>query len=65
MTVLLIVAGIGMIALIAVVVGVVDAAQAAAWREIAAQRRENWHARQPHDRLPEFHGVEPDAWDED
>lgn len=60
MTILLIVVGIVMIALIAVVVGIVDAAQSAAWREIAAQRRENWQARQP-----EFHGVEPDAWDED
>ena len=60
MTILLIVVGIGMIALIAVVVGVVDAAQSAAWREIAVQRREIWQARQP-----EFHGVEPDAWDED
>lgn len=60
MTVLLILAGLCMIALIAVVVGIVDAAQAAAWREIAAQRRENWDARRP-----EFHGVEPDVWDED
>lgn len=60
MTIVLIVAGIGMIALIAVVVGIVDAAHSAAWREIAAQRRESWSAKQP-----EFHGVEPDAWDED
>jgi hypothetical protein len=59
-TITLIVAGVVMIALIAVVVGIVDAAHAAAWREIAAQRREQWSARQP-----EFHGVEPDAWDED
>ncbi len=65
MTLLLIASGIGMIALIAVVVGIVDAAPAATWREIAAQRRENWQARQPQDRMPEFHGVEPDAWDED
>ncbi|GAA3218058.1 hypothetical protein GCM10017691_00550 [Pseudonocardia petroleophila] len=60
MTIALIVAGIALIALIAVVVGIVDAAHAGAWREIAAQRREQWLSRQP-----EFHGVDPDAWDED
>lgn len=65
MTIALIVVGVAMIALIAVVVGIVDAAQAPSWREIAAERREQWASRQPHDRLPEFHGVDPDAWDED
>lgn len=59
-TITLIVAGILVIALIAVVVGIVDAAQAGTWREIAAQRRRQWLARQP-----EFHGVDGDAWDED
>ncbi|MBW0113926.1 hypothetical protein [Pseudonocardia abyssalis] len=60
MTVALIIVGVGIIGLIAVVVGIVDAAQASAWREIAAQRREQWLHRQP-----EFHGVDPDARDED
>lgn len=60
MIITLIVVGLGALALIAVVVGVVDAAQASAWREVAARRREQWYARRH-----EFHGVDPDAVDED
>ncbi|QJY45461.1 hypothetical protein [Pseudonocardia broussonetiae] len=60
MIITLIVVGLGALALIAVVVGVVDATQAAAWREVAARRREQWYARRP-----EFHGVDSDAADED
>ncbi|HZG88891.1 MAG TPA: hypothetical protein VEZ42_01630 [Pseudonocardia sp.] len=62
----LIVAGIVLIGLVAVVVGVVDARQAAGWRRIAAERREQWEAR-----VLELHGVderldaEPDSWDDD
>lgn len=59
MIALLIVGGLGVIALIAVVVGIVDAAQSRAWREVAASRRDEWEARQP-----EFHGPF-EAWDED
>lgn len=61
----LIVGGLILLALIAVVVGVVDAAQASAWRRIAAARRERWESRQP-----ELHGrfelySSPEPWDED
>ncbi len=62
----LIVAGIALIVVVAVVVGVVDARQAAGWRQIAAERREQWEAR-----VLELHGVderlddEPDGWDDD
>ncbi len=59
MIVSLIVGGLGLIALIAVVVGIVDAAQSRSWREVAADRRGEWEARQP-----EFHGPS-DSWDED
>lgn len=58
----IIVAGVGFLVVVAVVVGIVDAARASAWRRIAAERRHSWEARQP-----EFHGVdsaEPD-WDDD
>jgi hypothetical protein len=43
----LIVAGIGLLVLVAIVVGVVDATQAPKWREIAAERRARWEAKQP------------------
>jgi hypothetical protein len=60
----LIVAGICFIALAALVVGIVDATRAPAWRRIAAQRRQEWE-----DRVPELSGgVEPaghDDWDDD
>ncbi|WP_300012481.1 hypothetical protein [Pseudonocardia sp.] len=59
MIVLLIIGGLALIALIAVVVGIVDAAHARAWREVAADRRGEWEARRP-----EFHGPY-EAWDED
>lgn len=36
----------GMLVVIAVVIGILDAVQAAAWRAIAAQRRELWEAHQ-------------------
>jgi hypothetical protein len=40
------VAGIAFIVVVAVVVGIVDALQAPAWRRIAAERHENWARRQ-------------------
>lgn len=43
----MIAAGIGVIILIAIVVGIVDAVQAPVWRQIAAERRQTWEARQP------------------
>jgi hypothetical protein len=41
---------VGLIFLIAVVVGIIDAAQAPVWRRVAAERRQSWEARA-------FHGV--------
>lgn len=58
-----IVAGVGFIVLVAIVVGIVDAVQAPARRLTAADRRQNWEARQL-----EFHGVDAtdvDNWDDD
>ena len=58
-----IVVGVGLLVVVAVVVGILDAAQAAAWRAIAAQRRELWEARQS-----ELHAPIPgdvDGWDAD
>lgn len=53
----LILGGLGLLVVIAVVVGVVDSARASAWRRIAAARRAQWEARRP-----EFHGTAPEAW---
>ncbi|MEJ3652129.1 hypothetical protein WEH80_03880 [Actinomycetes bacterium KLBMP 9759] len=61
--ILLIAAGAGLIIMIAIIVGIVDAAQASAWRRIAQERRQNWESRQP-----EYHGVdgaEAESWDDD
>ncbi len=56
----LILGGLGLLTLIAVVVGVIDSARASAWRRIAAARREQWEARRP-----EFHGSIAEAGHED
>lgn len=59
----LIVVGAPLLVVIAVVVGILDAAQASAWRRIAAHRRELWEARQS-----EFHDTIPgdiDSWHDD
>lgn len=58
MTVLvLVLVGLGVLAVIGVVVGVTDAAQSRAWRRVAAERRRNWEVR---------HGGGYDSWgDED
>jgi hypothetical protein len=37
--------GVGLIFLLAGVVGVIDAMRAATWRRVAAERRMNWEAR--------------------
>ena len=49
----MILGGLGFLLLAAIVVGVVDAMQAASWRRIAAERREQWESRhlQPHGRV--------------
>jgi hypothetical protein len=50
--IMMIIGGLGFLLLAAIVVGVVDAFQASSWRQIAAERREDWEARhlQPHGR---------------
>jgi hypothetical protein len=65
----LIVAGIGLLVLVAIVVGVMDAAQAPGWREIAAERRARWEAkaaaaarRRPVRRSP---ADDDESWDDD
>lgn len=58
--IMLIAAGLGFIAVVAIVVGIVDAAQSSAWRRVAAERRESWEARHQ----PEFHGIEPHGYDD-
>jgi hypothetical protein len=63
---LIIVAGIVFLAVAAIVVGIVDATQAATWRRVAAERRERWE-----ERVLELHGgIEPatefdSSWDDD
>ncbi|GAA1870886.1 hypothetical protein GCM10009836_59460 [Pseudonocardia ailaonensis] len=44
--VVLVLVGLGVLAVIGIVVGVTDAAQSRAWRRVAAERRRNWEARQ-------------------
>lgn len=61
-------AGIGFLLIVAIVVGIADARNAALWREIAQERRERWEARRP-----SYHGIDArdddagndDAWDDD
>jgi hypothetical protein len=60
-----IVGGIVFIAVVAIVVGVVDATGATRWRRVAEERRREWE-----ERVLELHGgVEPattsDEWDDD
>lgn len=55
-----IIVGVAFIVVVAIVVGIVDAAQAPTWRRIAAERRARWEARRP-----EFHGVDPESSDDD
>lgn len=58
----IVVVGLVVLGVAAVVIGVVDSAQAAAWRRIAAERRASWERRQ------QLHGQRRyvDAWaDED
>ena len=50
--------GVGLIFVLAGVVGVVDAMRAAAWRQVAAERRMNWEARQ---QAPTYREIAPTA----
>ena len=43
--IMLIIGGLGFLLLAAIVVGIVDALQASSWRQIAAERREQWESR--------------------
>jgi hypothetical protein len=52
----LIAAGVGLLVLVAIVVGIVEAAQAPTWRQIAAERRAQWEAKQL-----QLHGLDPHA----
>jgi hypothetical protein len=52
----LIVAGIGLLVLVAIVVGIWDATQAPTWRQVAAERRARWEAKQP-----QLHGPDQNA----
>jgi hypothetical protein len=45
--------GIGFLVVVAVVVGIVDAAQASEWRRVARERRERWESRQR-----QYHGYD-------
>ena len=51
----MIIGGLAILLVVAIVVGTVDALQAASWRRIAAERREQWESRhrnlQPHGRV--------------
>lgn len=67
--IILIAAGIGLLILVAITVGIVEAAQAPTWRQIAAERRARWEAKQP-----QPHGLDPyagsasyddESWDDD
>jgi hypothetical protein len=53
--------GIGLLALIAIAVGIIDAAQAPKRRMVAAERRARWEAT----RQPEYYGGIDDSWDDD
>jgi len=52
----LVITGIGLLVLVAVVVGISDARQAPTWRRIAAERRARWEAKQP-----QLHGLDRHA----
>ena len=41
----MIIGGLGFLLLVAIVVGIVDAVQASSWRQIAAERREQWESK--------------------
>jgi hypothetical protein len=62
----LIVAGLGLLILVAVVVGIVEATQAPTWRQIAAERRARWEAKQPQLHAgAQSHDDHDESWDDD
>jgi hypothetical protein len=56
-------AGVAFIVLVAIVVGIVDAAHASSWRQVAAERRQRWEEA----RSLSYHSSprDPESWDED
>ncbi len=56
-------AGVAFIVVVAIVVGIVDAANAASWREVAAERRQRWEEA----RRLSYHGPsrESEGWDDE
>jgi hypothetical protein len=60
-------AGVGLVVLVAIVVGIIEATQAPTWRQIATERHAQWEARQP-----QLHDLNPyagphsyhDSWDD-
>jgi hypothetical protein len=70
--IILIAAGIGLLILVAITVGIVEAAQAPTWRQIAAERRARWEAKQPQPHgldpyagSPSYDDSDDDSWDDD
>ena len=60
--IILIVGGIALLAVIAIAVGIVDAAQAPKRRMIAAERRARWEASRQREYAP---ALVDDDWDDD
>ncbi|WP_214367344.1 hypothetical protein [Pseudonocardia sp. H11422] len=54
--------GFVLLIVIAVVVGILDAARTNAWRRVAAERRRTWELRQ---QLQHHQIADQDAWDDD
>jgi hypothetical protein len=49
--------GIGFLVVVAIIVGIVDAAQASRWRTVARERRERWESRQR-----QYHGYDSGSY---
>jgi hypothetical protein len=58
--IVIVLVGLGVLAVMGVVVGILDAAQARAWRRVAAERRRNWEVRQA-----ASSGRSDDSWGDD
>jgi hypothetical protein len=59
----LIAAGVGLLVLVAIVVGIVEAAQAPTWRQIAAERRARWEA--AYSGSQSYDDTYDESWDDD
>ena len=60
----LLVVGIAFIAVVAIVVGIVDASRAARWRRVAEERRQDWEQRTLQLHLGREQTT-ADGWDDD